>query len=242
MTASVVEGARLGDASTLFPVAFDLDTRFGRCIGLDLAPASAAARDDLPSLLHAEERALCQGMRGARLVEFVGGRVAARLARTGMPGAGRPALRGVGGMPALVGGSIGLSISHTRHLAVALARPGPGSVGVDIELEREDDGDALLAERILSDEERSADARGEPVPLVRRLSLKEAAYKALFPHVGPRSLRCLHVFHARSAGPGYEVAVDGGATIAVECREIRGHVLSLASLRWDRAFTPEPRE
>lgn len=215
-----------GDAATLFPVAFDLGTQFGRCVGVDLTPARAADPGALPALLLPGERALCDGMRGVRLVEFAAGRIAARLARADMAGAHGPTLRGSGGMPVAAG--VSLSISHTPHLAVALACEGTASVGVDLETPGEDEGDVLLAERILSDEERSADRTGEPIAPALRLSLKEAAYKALYPRCGPVPLRRIVVRRRGGGGPGFDIAVADLAGIAVESGERHGHILSFA--------------
>lgn len=216
-----------GTAAAPYPVAFDLDTRFGRCVGVDLAPALAAGPGMLSALLHPEERPLAQGMRGARLVEFVGGRIAARLARARLPGADRPTLRGPGGMPLATAG-ISLSISHTRCLAVALAHAGPGTVGIDVELLCGNSGDVLLAERILSDAERCDDSPEGRIPVVQRLSLKEAAYKALWPIAGPVPLRRIAILRTGPGRHGIEVAVAGGYGVTAECRDVRGHVLSLA--------------
>jgi len=216
-------------AVTLFPIAFALDTRFGRCIGVDLAPALAADPRALAALLRPEERAICQGMRGARLVEFTGGRIASSLARAGMAGADGPTLRGPGGAP--MAGGVSLSISHTRHLAVALAHDGPGSIGIDVEQPGEDEGDGLLAERILGEAERRADDGGEPIDIRLRLSIKEAAYKALHPRVGHIPFRRITVSRRDGGATGFAVAVAGIADAAVDSRILHGHILSFASVQ-----------
>ena len=70
----------------LFPVAFRFeDARFGTCVGVHLPAACRRSAGAACSALHPEERELCRAMRGARLEEFAGGRVASRLARAGMP-------------------------------------------------------------------------------------------------------------------------------------------------------------
>ena len=148
-------------------------------------------------------------MRGARRVEFAGGRIASRLARAGMRAANRPTLRGTAGMPTVTGGN-SISISHARHLAVALASADPGcSIGVDIQALDEEGTMPLLAERILSEEERAADRVTEAIPLLRRLSLKEAAYKALFPRFGHVRLREIVVLRERGGGEGYRIVATG---------------------------------
>ena len=214
------------EPGALYPTVFAASMPFGRCAAVDLATAATADPTTLTALLHPSERALCAAMRGARLVEFVGGRIAARRARAGMPDADGPTLRGPGGMP-MAAGCASLSLSHSRRYAVALARKdGPGSVGIDIEPLDADGDDTLLAERILSDAECQADAAGEPIPLIRRLSLKEAAYKALYPSRGPVPLRALSVL--RSKDGGFRLATRGGEELGAAAVELDGHVLSLA--------------
>jgi 4'-phosphopantetheinyl transferase EntD len=213
----------------LYPVAFDLDTGFGRCVGVDLSAALVADPAALPALLHPEERPLCHGMRGARLVEFTGGRIASRLARAGMPGANRPTLRGPAGLPMTTGG-ISVSISHTRHLAVALANAEAGcTVGVDIEALDETGAIPLLAGRILSEDERAAELTGEAIPILRRLSLKEAAYKALFPRFGHIPLKAISVLPSDQAGAGYRITTPAGhGPVTAAARDLDRHVLSYA--------------
>jgi 4'-phosphopantetheinyl transferase EntD len=211
-----------------YPVAFAVDFGFGRCFGVGLSTALDADPATLLTLLHAEERPLCHGMRGARSVEFVGGRIASRLARADLPGAAGPTLRGPGGAPTATGG-ISVSISHSRRFAVALATAEAGcSIGVDIEALDEVGAIPLLAERILSDDERAADHSGAPIAVLRRLSLKEAAYKALFPRCGHIPLRQITVLRPDGGSPGYRITtpVDHGP-ITGDFRDLDGHVLSV---------------
>jgi 4'-phosphopantetheinyl transferase EntD len=216
-------------ARDLYPVAFSIDSGFGRCVGVDLAAALVTDPSVLIALLHPEERLLCRGMRGPRLVEFAGGRIASRLARAGMRDADRPTLRGPAGEPTAA--SISVSISHTRRFAVALANADAGcTIGVDIEALDEDQAIPLLAERILSEDERVADRAGEPIPILRRLSLKEAAYKALFPRFGHVRLREISVLPS-GAGAGYRITTLAGyGTIAATSSDLDRHVLSCACL------------
>jgi phosphopantetheinyl transferase (holo-ACP synthase) len=95
-----------------------------------------------------------------------------------------------------------VSISHARRFAVAVASDAPDtSVGVDIEPLDQDGPLTLLAERILSEQERGAHFEGEPVPILRRLSLKEAAYKALFPRYGHVALQEIAVLRLPATAP-----------------------------------------
>ena len=211
--------------AAVFALAFRLATPFGPCVGvaLDGAPTDP---DVLLPLLHVDERPLAADLRGRRLVEFAGGRIAARLGREGMPGAPGPTLRTAAGAP--VCDRAAVSIAHTRHLAVALTGPSAARpVGVDVELLATHPGDGLLEERITTDDERAADQGAGRLAVVERLALKEAAWKALHPLVGPIPLRDIHV--ARRSG-GISVAVprlNGSVALAGTLHAIDGHALGL---------------
>ena len=151
----------------LFPLAFRLDdARFGTCVGVHLPVAHSVDPASLLGSLHPEEQALCRSMRGPRLIEWIGGRHASRLARAGMPGAGSPTLSGLSGAPE-VGGGVKISISHTERLAVALASPEQAyAIGVDVEaIPTDARGEELLAERILSPPSASERHRDGSAPL-----------------------------------------------------------------------------
>jgi 4'-phosphopantetheinyl transferase EntD len=139
-----------------------------------------------------------------------------------------PTLRGPAGEPTATGG-ISVSISHTRPLAAALANPEAGcTIGVDIETLDEADAIPLLAERILSGGERTADQSAEPIPVLRRLSLKEAAYKALFPRFGHIRLREICVLRPAGGGSGYRITTTAGhGPITAAATDLHGHVVSL---------------
>lgn len=215
-------------ATALYPVTFASNDGFGRTVGVDLAGALDADPAALIALLHPGERPLCNGMRGARLVEFAGGRIACRLARAGIHGAHGPTLRGPSGEPTATGG-VSVSISHARRFAVALAHAGAGcTIGIDIEPLDEAEAGTLLGERILSAQERAADDAGEAIPVLRRLSLKEAAYKALFPRFGHVPLRDITVAQPIVPGAGHRITTPAcRLPITAVARDHDGHVLSL---------------
>lgn len=135
--------------------------------------------------LDPEERALAEAMRGFRQSQFVGGRLAAHAA-LGALGRGRgPILSGPRGAP-LPPPGVALSISHKRHLAVAVAaRAEFGTLGVDLEdLAPQRQG---IAERVLVPAELAAIAALEEdrrwTATVVRFAIKEAIYKALAPRL-----------------------------------------------------------
>jgi 4'-phosphopantetheinyl transferase EntD len=239
--------ARQAADAELYPLAFRFEERFGVCVGVRLAAALEAEPAALRELLDEEERSLCQSMRGARLVEWIGGRVASRLARQGMSGADGPTLRAPSGAPD-AGPNASLSISHTRELAVALASTRLGdSVGVDIEISEPEQRDDLLAERILSPAELATrETGGAAVDLAQLLSIKEAAYKAIF-SLTATHLSLRHITVRRSGEPdgAFEVALlaDGIVAEAASYR-FEGHYLSLARARSEpkQAVRRDPRQ
>jgi len=226
MPAAAIDSA----SASLFPAILDAETRFGRCVVVRLEPAADAGAAAIAALLHRDEQALCRDMRRPRLIAFAGGRLAAGLAKQGTAATGTPTLIASDGPPIPTNG-VAVSISHSRTCAAALAASMPGwGVGVDIETLEGGDTGALLAERILSDAECTADARCVPIPVLWRLSLKEAVYKALFPRLGHVPLRHIEVTRPFGAVPGYAIAVRGQETsVAADAMEFRGHVLSFAA-------------
>jgi 4'-phosphopantetheinyl transferase EntD len=184
MSARPLAGPAASDVAP-FRLAFAFGGRFGHCVGLGLG-AAAADRLGLLRHIHPREALLCDTLQGARLVEWVGGRCAARRAMGRAGVAPGPILVGRCGAPD-PGPGASISISHTRGLAVALASTQPGlTVGVDVETPDADMARPdLLAERILSADERRRGVGGETAErLLLRLTLKEAAFKAVFTLLG----------------------------------------------------------
>jgi phosphopantetheine--protein transferase-like protein len=182
--------------------------------------------------LHEQERSFALELRGRRRIEWVGGRLALRLAAAARGLSLGPILPDASGAPALPDGWTA-SISHKRTLAAALIGEGPTTVGLDIE-ELEPARNAI-ASRILDAVELAAWERlaeEERWPyLVRRFSLKEATYKAIHPHL----LRFVSFHEARipRADPGpvsIFLHLQKGETpprLEAELREERGHVWAM---------------
>ena len=135
--------------------------------------------------LHPRERAACAGMAGVRLDQWVGGRLALQHCLRRLRGRRQPFLRGPGG-EVLAPRHLSASISHKRSLAVALlGQASAGALGVDLETlapERCHLAPRILGPTELEAWERLPGARRWPA-LLLAFSIKEAAYKAIFPRV-----------------------------------------------------------
>jgi 4'-phosphopantetheinyl transferase EntD len=226
----MAKAARISSAGVdLFPLAFRFDdARFGTCVAVRLPAASSTDPGSLLASLHTEEQEFGRSLRGPRLIEFVAGRHASRLARAGMPGSGSPTRPGLNGAPE-VGGGVTVSISHTQTLAVALASTEQAyAIGVDIEtIPTDTRGEELLAERILSPAERN----GATIDTVRRLSIKEAAYKAIVA-LTDNHMPLRNISVERDADGGFRIHVlVAEMQVEVTSSRIEGHYLSLARAR-----------
>jgi len=168
-----------------FAVAFKIALQHGLVVGVNLPGTGGAVDEEFFELLHPEEAAHARTLRGFRQEQFVGGRLALRSACAGLGRTAGPILVGPRGEPLLSAGLCG-SISHKRHLAVALAaRDTCGSIGIDFEeLDQPRKG---VAGKVLRPAELSAvlalPEERQWTATVTRFSLKEAVYKALAPRL-----------------------------------------------------------
>ena len=166
-----------------FEVVLKNATVHGLVVGVSLPGQGEPVPDDVLRGLHPGEAEFARTLRGFRQEQFVGGRLAIRAACEGLGRHPGPVLPDAFGAPVFSGGVTG-SISHKRHLALALvAREATGSLGVDFEeLGAPRMG---VASRILRPAELEAvhalpEARHWTATLMR-FSIKEAIYKALAP-------------------------------------------------------------
>jgi 4'-phosphopantetheinyl transferase EntD len=164
-------------------LAFTLALPHGTCVGVAIP---AALTPELRAGLHPDERRHADALGPGRQPPFAAGRVALRaaIAAAGLATGDRPCLPRADGAPDLPAGVLA-SISHKRHLAIALAAPAPADplagLGVDLEDDRPPRID--IGRRVLTDGER---ARLDGLPpaerdrrLIQHFSLKEAFYKAV---------------------------------------------------------------
>lgn len=164
-----------------FSLAFRRPSAFGALAAIHLPAGGEAVTDDVLARLHPDERALAQGMRGRRQIEFTGGRLAWRALHPDAP----PLLAGERGEPLCPPG-LSCSLTHKQDLAIAMAGDAAlGTIGIDLE----GDGRArmTIAERVLRPEElavvRALPEAEQWDALLLRFALKEAAYKAIHPHL-----------------------------------------------------------
>lgn len=211
--------------------------RFGIVAGVSLPDSPAPVPPGVLGQLPEAERAEAQGLGGYRQVSYVGGRLALHRAIRALGMRPGNVLMGPGGQP-LGPPGVSVSISHKRTLAVAIAAHGEqGTLGIDLE----DRGPARLgiAERVLRPEELSA-VYATPESrhwngVLLRFSLKEAIYKAIYPHV----TRWVD-FHEASVTP----EPDGNAALTLHLKNgegpfeldggyewLEGSVLSLVRIR-----------
>lgn len=164
-----------------FSLAFRRGSPFGEVAGIHLPAGVEAVTSAVLARLHPDERAAAEGMKGRRQIEFTGGRLAVRTLRPDLT----PVATGERGEPLCPPG-LSLSLTHKQDLAVAMVGDAAqGTIGIDLE----GDGRArmTIAERVLRPEEltavRQLDEADQWDAVLLRFALKEAAYKAIHPHL-----------------------------------------------------------
>lgn len=171
--------------SAPFDIAWVREVPFGVLAAVPLPAGTEPVPESVLERLYVEERAAVAGERGRRVIELAGGRLAARAAAEALGVPWGPLLSDGERQPVVPAG-VTASITHKTDLALALvARADAGLVGVDLE----GDGRARLAiaSRVCRPEELAEvnalpEAERWPAVLVR-FAVKEATYKAVFPHV-----------------------------------------------------------
>jgi 4'-phosphopantetheinyl transferase EntD len=181
-------------------IAYRLDLPHGHCVGVAFDPDQADGTDADPA-----ELAHAATLGPARQPSFLAGRRALRLALTDLGFPGTALLPAPGGGPHLPPGALG-SLSHKRTRAVGLAtRRADDVVDVGVDLEELRPLRADIAPRVLTPGERQMlDAQPTAARdrfVLERFSLKEAFWKAVNHHVGPRiSFQAVEVVAVASDG------------------------------------------
>jgi enterobactin synthetase component D len=164
-----------------FSLAFMRPGAFGLLAAVNLPDGVEAVTEEVLGRLHPLEQAQALRLKGRRQVEFAGGRLAWRALHP----QGAALLTGASGEP-LVPAGLSVSLTHKRDLAIALVgEAAEGTLGVDLE----GDGRARMgiADRVLCPAELEAVGRLEEADrwdsVLVRFAIKEAAYKAIHPHL-----------------------------------------------------------
>ena len=185
----------------------------------DLVPAEVLGR------LPGPERAVAESQRGYRQGQFVGGRIALRLACEQLGVRPPPLLADDRGAPVLPPGLVG-SVSHKNTLAVGMvARGEAGRLGVDVE----EYGPPRLsiAPRVLTPRELASVEELPPdrrwIAILLRFSIKESIYKALDPYV-----RRYVGFHEALVDP----QIDGSAGVELTLANGEGPFRVAARFEW----------
>ena len=158
---------------------------FGLLYGVHLPSVELPINDEWTAPLHPEEKIYAEDLKAHKMISWVGGRLAIRTAMEPLTQSKKAILTGPYGAPILPQGLTG-SISHKKTLAVAMvARSQHGTIGIDLEeLVPERSG---IAERVLTATELAAVHALPPerqwTSILLRFAMKEAFYKAIFPHV-----------------------------------------------------------
>ena len=143
--------------------------------------------DDFPPKflhrLHVEERTFAETLSGKRRIEWIGGRLAARISASALGSELNPLLSDEYGAP-VAQKNVSVSISHKNQLALALvARKKNGFIGVDYEVPGRDR--AHIASKVLLPSELETVERLEESrkwnAVLLRFSIKESIYKAIAP-------------------------------------------------------------
>jgi len=166
-----------------FSTAFTRGLPHGILAAIHLPPTTDELPTNILHRLHSDEREFVETLSDRRRIEWVGGRLAARVAASALGTDLGALLSDERGAPKAPKG-LSVSISHKSNLALALvARKKNGALGLDFE--HTDRDRAHIAPKILRPDELIAvdalheDRRWNGVLL--RFAMKEAIYKALAP-------------------------------------------------------------
>jgi phosphopantetheine--protein transferase-like protein len=227
-----------------FSTAFTRGLPHGILVAVHLPEPSDEIPESILHRLHADERTYVMELAGKRRNEWVGGRIAARVAARSI-GVELPALLSDNFGAPRAPRSLTVSISHKDRLAVALvARRAHGTVGVDFEQIGRDRRD--IAPKVLTaaehDEIKLLRADRQWTAILLRFAIKEAIYKAL----APRLRRFIGFNEAEisdlaNGSATVRLNLEGGGNpdeIEVNYDWIADGVIATARVRWDPSSVP----
>jgi len=160
-------------------------TRFGALAAVSLPTGKEPVPAEVLAQLDPAEAAFATSESGRRQIEIVGGRLAARAAAKHL-GVAWPALLSGNEREPQCPPGVSASLTHKTDLAIALvARSSDGTVGIDLEGDERER--VTIASRVCRPEElEEIEALPENqrwLKILVRFAVKEAVYKAVFPHV-----------------------------------------------------------
>jgi holo-[acyl-carrier-protein] synthase len=204
--------------------------------------------DDIPNAilhrLHADEREFAAGLDGHRLVQWVGGRLASRLAVRALGEELGPLLNDERGAPRGPKG-LSISIAHKKTLAIAIAsRRRHGQVGIDFEVigrDRQHIAEKILVPAEMADVAELSDERQWIATLIR-FALKEAIYKALAPrlqrYIAFDEAQITRVKDGSADVQLMLASTDGPSSIDARYEWVTEGLITTVRARWDGSQSP----
>ena len=222
--ALLVRQARYGDSSEVSPLSSEIPAELAgaRLVRFPIGHGTELELAGWSTLVEAE-RAYAIGCKPLRHREFVAGRAALRTALRQVGWSGEaPLLPRLSGGPDLPPGFTA-SITHKDGVAFALARPlsAGGTLGIDSEVIGSRNRSGIAGKVLRPTERQRWEESGAAWPdLLELFSVKEAIYKALYPHV-PRYI-------------GFEEAeIDAAGKIRMHLKGGEGPFELASALRWE---------
>ena len=227
-----------------FSTAFTRGLPHGILAAVHLPNSSDEIPESILHRLHADERSHAMELSGKRRNEWIGGRIAAKVAARSI-GVELPALLSDNFGAPQAPRALSVSIAHKDRLAVALvARRTHGIVGVDFEQIGRDRRD--IAPKVLTPAEHEEILKlredRQWTAILLRFAIKEAIYKAL----APRMKRFIAFNEAEisdlaNGSATVRLRLDGETTpddIEVNYDWIADGVIATARVRWDPPSGP----
>ena len=199
--------------------------------------------DDIPNAilhrLHADEREYAAGLGGHRLVQWVGGRLASRIAVRMLGMELGPLMQDEQGAPRCPK-NLTISIAHKQNIAVAIAsRKRNGQIGIDYEVlgrERTHIAEKVLVQRELEEVSKLPSDRQWVATLIR-FAMKEAIYKALAPrlkrYIGFDEAHISEIKDGSARVDLHLTSPDGPTSIDVRYWWIPEGLITTVRARWD---------
>lgn len=244
MSRAILGTIRYAVSVNPFSTAFTRGLPHGILAAVHLPNPSDEIPESILHRLHADERSHVMELAGKRRNEWIGGRIAAKVAARAI-GVDLPALLSDNYGAPRAPRSLTVSIAHKESLAVALvARGAHGTVGVDFEQIGRDRRD--IAPKVLTpaEHEEILGLREDRqwTAILLRFAIKEAIYKAL----APRMRRFIAFNEAEisdlaNGSATVTLSLEGGHSpdqLEVNYDWIADGVIATARVRWEPPSGP----